>query len=414
MSHDSKLEHLHPVFRDKVVKLQELLSEENLPFRVFEGYRTPERQRYLYSKGRTRSGSVVTYANAWQSFHQYGVAADFVLYGDGNWSWDDRGEKKKLWDRLQELGEQVGLKHLDWEKPHLQLKDVALSDLRNGVYPPGGDLSWAENLTSAVYSWMGTPSAPSPPEDVMVERPSEALDVHAVMTMENTPPVGSEGWHSFFGGQEWRHDARGVYIRSHANGNEPLRTRGEPITCRKIMELCSEHIVAASLKYEVPIALIIMTIATETAFVRKYGFTGPLTFRWEPHVQVKDVSPPTRGDYSAGPMQTLATTARWVIRTQNLSYDPFEVAPSYNQRPEPPEHHPLYDYAVNIDIGTAEIFQRWSRSGDDPILVAAAFNAGGLYETSGNAWCLKCYGNHLDRAAEWYGDACTVIKELGL
>jgi len=356
----------------------------------------------------------VTYANAWQSLHQYGVAADFVLYENGRWSWDDKGEKKNWWDRLQELGEQVGLKHLSWEKPHLQLKEAALSDLRNGGYPPEGDLSWAENLTLAVYAWTGTPSAPFPPEDVIAERPSEALNVDAGMTMENTPLAGSEGWHSNFGGQEWRYDARGVYIRAHANGNEPLRTRGEPITCRKIMDLCGECIIAASIKYEVPMALILMTIATETAFLRKYGFTGPLTFRWERHVQVNDVSPPTRGDYSAGPMQTLATTARWVIRTRNLSYDPFEVAPPYHQQPEPPEQHPLYDYAVNIDIGAAEIFQRWSRTGDDPILVAAAFNAGGLYESSGNTWRLRCSGDHLDRAAEWYGDACAVVRELGV
>jgi peptidoglycan L-alanyl-D-glutamate endopeptidase CwlK len=73
---------------------------------------------------------------------------------------------------------------------------------------------------------------------------------------------------------------------------------------------------------------------------------------------------------------------------------------------------PLYDPAINIDIGTSEIKHRFTKTGDDPILVSAAFNAGGLYKSSKNDWHLRSHGNHLDRAAAWYGDACTVIAEL--
>jgi peptidoglycan LD-endopeptidase CwlK len=152
-----------------------------------------------------------------------------------------------------------------------------------------------------------------------------------------------------------------------------------------------------------------MTVATETAFALRFGFTGPHTFRWEPGVEVTDVNPHIFGDYSAGPMQTLATTARWVIQQQDLPYDRFAIAPVYRARPAPPQAHPLYDPAVNIDIGTAEIKQRLRTTGDDPILGAAAFNAGGLYRSSQNLWHLRSYGDHLDRAAKWYGDACAVL-----
>jgi hypothetical protein len=59
------------------------------------------------------------------------------------------------------------------------------------------------------------------------------------------------------------------------------------------------------------------------------------------------------------------------------------------------------------------IKQRWAQSGDDPILVAASYNAGGVYSSDDNPWRIRCYGNHLDRGAQWYGDACFVLKEAG-
>jgi peptidoglycan L-alanyl-D-glutamate endopeptidase CwlK len=111
-------------------------------------------------------------------------------------------------------------------------------------------------------------------------------------------------------------------------------------------------------------------------------------------------------------MQTLATTARWVIREQSLDYDPFQVAPVFERRPEPPETLPLYLPAINIEIGAATIKQRLAEAGDDPILVAAAYNAGGLYKSAQNPWHLRSAGNHLDRAGRWYGDACAVLKEV--
>lgn len=145
-----------------------------------------------------------------------------------------------------------------------------------------------------------------------------------------------------------------------------------------------------------------------------HGFTGPETFRWEPHVPVRDVTPVDRGDYSAGPMQTLATTARWVIGKQNhITYNPFRAAPHYRDRPAPEPHRtPLYNPVLNIDVGCAEIVERWNKSGEDPVLVAACYNAGGLYATSDNRWGLRSTGNHLDRAAQFFGDACAVMAEL--
>ncbi len=160
---DNKLEHLHPVVREKVEALLKKLAEEKLPFRIFEGFRTPHRQRRLYAKGRTAPGGIVTKARPWLSNHQYGLAADFVLFEKGRWSWDTGGHKRHWWDRLHELAREVGLRPLSWEKPHLELVGLVTRDLQAGFFPPDGDDSWLQNLEAVIYSWTGGPGEPEAP-----------------------------------------------------------------------------------------------------------------------------------------------------------------------------------------------------------------------------------------------------------
>ncbi|MEM7529839.1 MAG: D-Ala-D-Ala carboxypeptidase family metallohydrolase [Pseudomonadota bacterium] len=228
------------------------------------------------------------------------------------------------------------------------------------------------------------------------------------------PPMSDSDFHSANGEIEWRFDESGLYTRRAGLTEGPLRTRGEPVTVLEALRLYGDAIHAFSLRYRVPAELILMTIGTEAAHARADAFTGPRTFRWERHVRVTDVHPPDRGDYSAGPMQTLATTARWVAGKQAaLSYEPFAAASHFRDEPATsPARTPLYNPVLNIDIGCAEIVERWRKSADDPILVAACYNAGGLYESDRNRWGLRSHGNHLDRAAAYYGDACAVLSEL--
>ena len=177
MARDTKLEHIHPVVREKIYQLIEHLKAEQLPFRLFEGFRSPERQRDLYAQGRTKPGAKVTNAQAWSSYHQYGVAADFVLFENGKWSWDDKGKRRQWWERLHELAREVGLEPLSWETPHLQLVGISLAELKAGQYPQGGDEDWADNLQAAIASWRGSPAAPPAPQ-ILFDRP--ALDPQAV------------------------------------------------------------------------------------------------------------------------------------------------------------------------------------------------------------------------------------------
>lgn len=247
---------------------------------------------------------------------------------------------------------------------------------------------------------------------------NESLPFSPAAATGEMPIPATSSWHNRFGGRAWRYDGAGVYTRGHGEDHRPWRTAGAPVTCRAILERYGAIILWAAEKHGVNPALILMTIATETAATRAHGFTGPATFRWEAHVLNRDVTQAFRGTYSAGPMQILATTARDLIATRGgeyaLGHAPFATAPALRERPAAaPTGLPLYDPRTNIELGTAVIRRQLQLTGDDPVLVAAVYNAGGIYESSANPWRLRSHGNHLDRAARWYGDACVALREAG-
>lgn len=82
---------------------------------VFEGYRSPERQQWLYEQGRTRDGKIITYAKPWESFHQYGLAVDIVGKTDGKWDWSIN------YDKITEIMKRHGFESLKFEKAHFQI-----------------------------------------------------------------------------------------------------------------------------------------------------------------------------------------------------------------------------------------------------------------------------------------------------
>lgn len=59
-------------------------------WRVFELYRHPDRQDYLLRQGTTQCG-------AWNSAHQYGLAADFAAQtAQGTWYWPEKTAYEEL------------------------------------------------------------------------------------------------------------------------------------------------------------------------------------------------------------------------------------------------------------------------------------------------------------------------------
>ena len=106
--------------------------EAGINVRIICGLRTFEDQNALYAKGRTAPGKKVTNARAGYSWHNFGVAWDFVVFdAKGQPQWDS-----PLMDRCGRIGEDMGL---EWggswkrfqDKPHLQLKmDISLTVAR--------------------------------------------------------------------------------------------------------------------------------------------------------------------------------------------------------------------------------------------------------------------------------------------
>ena len=167
-----ELAFLHPAIRERVQAIQGELNGAGLNFHVFEAFRSPQRQAYLYAQGRTRPGKIVTYAEPWKSYHQYGLAVDFVLKTNGNWDWSDNGPNAAAWKQLHKIGRAHGMEPLKFETPHLQMMGLRIEQLYDGKLPPGGDADWVENLEAAIAGWRGSPHPP--PAPAAVSRPALA------------------------------------------------------------------------------------------------------------------------------------------------------------------------------------------------------------------------------------------------
>lgn len=131
----------------------------------YETVRTPQRQSELYSIGRTKPGRQVTHQDAWGSFHQYGLAVDFVSWDAGTWTWWPWEDER--WKIFHDLANARGLRTLSTERPHVEWP-WALTDLHQGIYPPGSSYSWRHWVDEQIETWGGrTPHAPP----LSVERP---------------------------------------------------------------------------------------------------------------------------------------------------------------------------------------------------------------------------------------------------
>lgn len=65
-------------FRQRLLTVYQLMARHGYQMVLIEGYRSPQRQAELAERGKH-----VTKATAYQSYHQYGLAADSAFYRDG-------------------------------------------------------------------------------------------------------------------------------------------------------------------------------------------------------------------------------------------------------------------------------------------------------------------------------------------
>lgn len=123
-SADRRWDRMDAVFVQQVLAIFKVMEDEHgYDMALLEGYRSPERQAMLAAKG-----SNVTMAGAWQSYHQYGLAADCAFYRGGKLvisekdPWAMRG-----YQLFGQVAEQMGLTwggrwqmmdlgHIEWRK----------------------------------------------------------------------------------------------------------------------------------------------------------------------------------------------------------------------------------------------------------------------------------------------------------
>lgn len=90
----SRAKQLHPFVSQEVIDAITYLEENVFPktvqIRIAQGLRTIDEQNALYAQGRTKPGVIVTNAKGGSSYHNYGLAIDFVLMydKDGNGSYE--------------------------------------------------------------------------------------------------------------------------------------------------------------------------------------------------------------------------------------------------------------------------------------------------------------------------------------
>lgn len=137
-----KIGGLHPEVEKKSEKLVEKAEDKDIDIRITSGFRTEQLQDALYAQGRTTPGSIVTNAKGGESYHNYGLAVDFVIE-DGNdliWDleYDGNDNDKSDWKEVAEIAKDLGFEWGgDWDDfvdyPHLQMDfDTSIEDLQNG------------------------------------------------------------------------------------------------------------------------------------------------------------------------------------------------------------------------------------------------------------------------------------------
>jgi hypothetical protein len=139
---------LYPPFAAQLTYFEEELAKSGLPFFLFEGLRSFETQQEYWDRGRTTPGEPckcggskrmvgtcqvhplglpVTNARPGDSFHAYGLAADYVMDGDVSrvgiqWTWDF---PTGLWLKMATVATNCGLESgALWKRfpdqPHVQ------------------------------------------------------------------------------------------------------------------------------------------------------------------------------------------------------------------------------------------------------------------------------------------------------
>lgn len=111
---------LDPEFVKKLNLFEKKLALNNIKVILTAGFRSIDEQNALYAKGRTQPGKKVTNARGGQSWHNYGLAADYAFVINGKVTWNGP------WGVFGRIARSCGL---EWggdfksilDRPHVQM-----------------------------------------------------------------------------------------------------------------------------------------------------------------------------------------------------------------------------------------------------------------------------------------------------
>ena len=126
MINSRSLSDLNPKVKTLCEQFIASCAKQNIDILITSTYRDVESQNALYAQGRTVPGNKVTNARAGQSFHNYGVAFDFVPIVNGKAQWNDMA----LFTKCGEIAESLGL---EWAGRWTKFKEMAHCQYTNGL-----------------------------------------------------------------------------------------------------------------------------------------------------------------------------------------------------------------------------------------------------------------------------------------
>lgn len=117
-----KLEDLIPILAIKVMELSKNAKDKGINILITDTWRSFAEQQAIYDQGRTKPGNIVTWAKPGESYHNYGLAFDFVPMsssGKPDWNATDK------FHIVGELGEDIllewGGRWIKKDMPHFQM-----------------------------------------------------------------------------------------------------------------------------------------------------------------------------------------------------------------------------------------------------------------------------------------------------
>jgi len=123
-------EGLNPEFAKKLELFEKRLAQNGIKVMLTCGYRSIAEQNRLYAIGRTKPGKRVTNARGGESWHNYGLAADYAFVINGKVTWNGP------WATFGKIARECGL---EWggdfksiiDRPHVQwTKGKTLAQMR--------------------------------------------------------------------------------------------------------------------------------------------------------------------------------------------------------------------------------------------------------------------------------------------